>query len=165
MSFRSLAFGDLDEELAATRRVLERVPEEHLAWKPHEKSFSLGELATHIANLTRWQGSILRQDEFDFALAPPMLRAVGSREELLRMFDEGVTDYRTALGEADDAGMEQPWTLRHGQHVIFSRPRAVVLRSFGLSHMAHHRGQLTVYLRLLGIPVPSVYGPTADERR
>ena len=163
-TLKTLALADLEQELATTRRVLERVPDEHLGWKPHERSMALGGLATHIANLVRWQVATLRQDEFDFATSPPPMTAVGSREELLAMFDANVVELRGALAEMDDEGLQREWTLRRGPQVMFTRPKLTVLRSFGLMHIAHHRGQLTVYLRLLDVPLPPVYGPTADER-
>jgi uncharacterized damage-inducible protein DinB len=161
---KETVFADVDHELATTRRVLERVPDEQLGWKPHEKSMALGELATHIANLVRWQVATLREDGYDFATSPAPMRAVESREALLAMFDRNVAELHSALADVDDAALSRDWTLRHGEHVIFTRPKSLVFRSFGLSHMAHHRGQLTVYLRLLDVPLPPVYGPTADER-
>jgi uncharacterized damage-inducible protein DinB len=163
-SLTQVALGDLEQELATTRRVLERIPEAHLSWKPHEKSMSLGALASHTANLLHWQTTILRQDEFDLASAPPPSPAApASRDEILRAFDENASAVKDALGEADEAGLGRAWTLRRGAQVLLSRPRAAVLRSMGISHMIHHRAQLCVYLRLLNVPVPSVYGPSADE--
>ncbi len=164
ISLRQLTLGDLDHELASTRRVLERVPEEHLAWRPHEKSWSLGELAFHLANLAYWQISIVREDEFDLASAPPP--AVGgakSCEELLRTFEASASALQDALSRLDDAALGAPWTLRRGEQVLIRRRRGAVLRGMGISHMIHHRGQLTVYLRLLDVPVPGLYGPSADE--
>jgi uncharacterized damage-inducible protein DinB len=161
---KDLLFADLESELATTRRVLERVPDEHLAWKPHEKSMSLGGLATHIANLVRWQVGMLRQDDFDFATSPPPMTAAPSREALLATFDANVAELRAAFAETSDDALSRDWTLRRGEHVVFKRPRSIVLRSAGMMHVAHHRGQLTVYLRQLDVPLPSVYGPTADER-
>ena len=161
---KQLLFADFDQELATTRRVLERIPDDKLGWKPHEKSMALGGLGTHLANLVRWQVSMLRQDDYDFAANAPRMNAMESREALLAFFDANVADLRGALEELSDEALSSDWTLRRGEQVIFKRPRAQVLRSFGLSHMAHHRGQLTVYLRLLDVPLPPVYGPTADER-
>lgn len=163
-SLRQVALADLEHEISQTRRVLERVPDEHLSWKPHEKSFSLGALALHIANLLEWQRTILTTEELDVAttgrLSPPE-----SREELLRTFDANADALRQALGAADDGALTEPWTLRNGEHTVFTLPRVAVLRSAGISHIVHHRGQLTVYLRLLDVPLPGVYGPTADEIR
>ena len=163
-SLKELLFADLESELATTRRVLERVPDEQLAWKPHEKSMALGSLATHIANLVRWQVGILRDDVYDFAKSPPSMTAAPSREALLAMFDANLADVRAAFAEMGDEALSRDWTLRNGDHVVFTRPKSLVFRSFGLMHIAHHRGQLTVYLRQLDVPLPPVYGPTADER-
>lgn len=158
-----LATGDLERELATTRRMLERVPDEHFAWKPHEKSMSLGTLAAHLANLLWWQTATLEQDEFDMAAPQPPRTVPESREALLREFDEKAAVLREALAQTDEAALARPWTLRRGDHIIFTQPKAAILRSFGISHMVHHRGQLSVYLRLLDVPVPPSYGPTADE--
>jgi len=163
-SLKQLLFSDLEHELATTRRVLERIPDEHLAWKPHEKSMALGGLGTHLANLVRWQVGMLRQDEYDFAANPATMSPARSTAELLATFDANVAELRAALADTDDDALGQDWTLRRGEHVVFKQPRRLVLRSAGLSHMAHHRGQLTVYLRLLDVSLPPVYGPTADER-
>ena len=163
LSPMQLATGDLERELAITRRMLERVPEEHLAWKPHEKSMSLGTLAAHLANLLWWQTTTLERDEFDVAAPQPPRTAPESREALLQAFDEKAAVLREALARTDEAALASPWTLRRGDHIIFTMPKAAVLRSFGISHIVHHRGQLSVYLRLLDVPVPPSYGPTADE--
>jgi uncharacterized damage-inducible protein DinB len=155
--------GDLDHEIATTRRVLERAPDEHYGWKPHEKSWTLGELCAHLQNLLYWQRLILEQDEFDLAASPPPRTVPASRDELLRGFDENKKAVDAAVADVDDAALGQTWTLRNGDQVIFAQPRAGVLRGMGISHMVHHRGQLSVYLRLLDVPVPAVYGPSADE--
>lgn len=161
-SSKDWAFADLETEIASTRRVLERVPDEHLGWKPHEKSFSLGALATHVANLLHWQVITITQDEFDLAGGPRMA-AAENREELLRTFDENRAALKSAFHAADDASLDAPWTLRMGEQVMFTMPRRQVLRSMGMNHLVHHRAQLTVYLRLLDVPVPGLYGPSADE--
>ena len=158
-----LATGDLERELATTRRMLERLPDEHFAWKPHEKSMSLGALGAHLANLLWWQTIILQQDELDFAAPQPPRTVPENREALLRVFDEKAAVLREALAQTDEADLARTWTLKQGDHVIISQPKAAILRSFGISHMVHHRGQLSVYLRLLDVPVPPSYGPTADE--
>ena len=160
---KKLALGDLDFELANTRRMLERVPDEHFDWKPHEKSMSLGDLASHLANLLYWNMQILQADGLDFAAQGPSPRDA-SRADLLQRFDEQKTALDAVVEQFDEATLGETWTLRNGDHVLFARPRAAVLRNFGISHMVHHRGQLSVYLRLLGVPVPPTYGPTADER-
>lgn len=160
----TLALADLDAELAATRRMLERVPDEHLGWKPHAKSFSLGELAIHIANLLRWGRITLEEQGIDFATMPPeRTPAPESASQVLRSWDENVAKLRGALGETDDDAWMEPWTVRNGEQVLMRQPRMQMLRAMAISHIIHHRGQLSVYLRLLDLPVPSVYGPSADE--
>ena len=162
-SLKQLALGDLGHELETTRRVLERVPEQHLAWKPHAKSFSLGQLATHLTQIPFWITTTIQQDELD-AAAAPRIEPPATVAEIMRRFDENAAEARAAVRNADESTFGAPWTLRAGDHVILSMPRLAVLRSFCLSHMIHHRGQLSVYLRLLDVPVPSIYGPTADEQ-
>ena len=161
---QELAFGDLERELDATRRVLERVPDDHLSWKPHPKSMSLGSLALHVANLLYWQITTLRDDEFDFATSPMPLEEPESREEILQRFDENRATLSSAIAEIDEEALGRTWTLRNGEQTLMAEPKFAVLRIWGISHVVHHRGQLSVYLRLLDIPVPSVYGPTADEQ-
>jgi uncharacterized damage-inducible protein DinB len=153
---------EFDHEMTLTRKLLERVPEGKLAWKPHEKSMSLGELATHLANLPRWGDITLNQSEIDLAGTPPNPVAA-SRAELLGAFDALVATTRAALVGKSDAEMMAPWTLKREGHAVFSMPKAAVWRSFVLSHIVHHRGQLTVYLRMHDVALPSIYGPSADE--
>jgi uncharacterized damage-inducible protein DinB len=155
--------GDLIHELSNTRLMLERVPDEHFDWTPHEKSMSLGQLAGHLANIPRWQAMILTQDEVDLATLPPQQDAPETRADLLEHFDARVDTLKETLDALDANALAQPWTLRHGERIIMEQPRAAMLRSMGISHMIHHRGQLSVYLRLLDVPVPGVYGPSADD--
>ena len=157
------ALADLQHEIATTR-LLERVPDEHLDWKPHPKSVSLGGLAVHLVNLPHWSTMILQQDELDVAApGPPRSEGPSGRDEVLRAFDDNAARLQSALESADAGALGEEWTLRRGDHVIFRQPRAAVLRGMGISHMIHHRGQLSVYLRLLDVPVPPIYGPSADE--
>ncbi|RAV20739.1 DinB family protein [Paenibacillus contaminans] len=160
---KQLIVGDAMHELATTRRVLERLPEEHMSWKPHEKSMTLGGLATHLINLMNWQIAILQQREFDLSTVPQRREPLDKRADVLEEFDANVGKFEKLLAECDEETLGEEWTLRHGDHVILRQPRALALRSFGLSHMVHHRAQLGVYLRLLDIPVPGMYGPSADE--
>ena len=153
---------ELEQEAQTTRRVLERVPDASLGWKPHEKSMSLGGLATHLANLPTWAEIALKQSEFDLAASPPAPLA-SSRRELLERIDRNTANARAALAGRTDGELMAPWTLKSGSHTIFTMPKTSVLRSFCLNHIVHHRGQLSVYLRLLNVPVPSIYGPSADE--
>jgi uncharacterized damage-inducible protein DinB len=157
---------EFDHEMANTRRVLERIPEDRLDWRPHPKSWTMGALATHVANLPTWTVETFGRDELDLmpggkAPAPPA--PVKSPEELLAKFDASVAAARAAMASASDAAMFQPWKLLKNGAPVLSLPRAAVLRSFILSHSIHHRAQLTVYLRLCDIPVPALYGASADE--
>ena len=163
LSMLHLAFGDSDRELAATRRMLARVPDAHFDWRPHEKSMSLGELASHIVDLLWWQIVTLEWDGIDTAKSWPRT-AAKSQAELLATFDEKAAALRTTLANTTEADLADPWKLSYGSNTIFIEPKADLLRVYGLSHVAHHRGQLTVYLRMLDVPLPPSYGPTADEQ-
>jgi uncharacterized damage-inducible protein DinB len=153
---------EFDREMATTRRVLERLPDDALAWKPHEKSFSMGDLATHITNIPSWVASTIDHDELDMGAGfePP---PTGKRDDLLRIFDENVKTARAKIEGADDAALMREWALKSGDTEFFRMPKVAVLRGFVMNHMIHHRGQLSVYLRLKDVPVPSIYGPSADE--
>ena len=158
---------EFDQEAASTRKVLERVPDDKLTWKPHPKSFSMGSLATHIANMMGWTVDTITKDFFDFAPvgAPPYKEEpVKSRKELLEKWDKGVTAARAAIAGASDEHLMQPWSLMAGGQTLFTMPRIGCIRSFVMNHTIHHRAQLGVYLRLNDIPVPAVYGPSADEQ-
>jgi len=161
-STRPASFGDLEQELATTRRVLERVPDEHWEWKPHEKSMSLGRLAGHLAELNYLAKSVVEDDVFD-VVTHPRPAAPANRDEVLRSFDQGAAAMVAAVNAASAEAWGQRWSLQAGGQEFIGMPRAAALRLMGISHPIHHRGQLTVYLRLLGVSVPSVYGPTADE--
>ena len=153
---------EFDREMTTTRTVLERVPEDRLDWKPHAKSFSLGALATHVANLPAWGPDALTGTRYDLATSQPPV-APSSITALLTTFDDNVAATRSALVGKTDEELLVMWTLASDDKAIFSAPRTHVLRSFVLNHLIHHRGQLSVYLRLLDVPVPSIYGPSADE--
>jgi uncharacterized damage-inducible protein DinB len=163
-SVQRLALGDFDHEMATTRRVLERVPEEHWDWRPHAKSPTLGGLASHVASVLALQLAAIGADEFDFVKTKFAPRHATNRAELLALFDETVAQVREAMASVtDDATWFKPWALRAGERVIFELPKVAVFRSVGINHVVHHRAQLGVYLRLLDVPVPRMYGPTADE--
>ena len=153
---------ELEQEATTTRRVLERVPQEHLAWKPHPKSMSLGQLALHIAMVP---GAVAELAAVDTIPEPPdfVQPEAATAAELLPALSESVVKARRALGSFDDARMGAMWRLQSGGRDIIAMPRAAFVRSVMLNHWYHHRGQLLVYLRLLDQSVPSVYGPTADE--
>jgi uncharacterized damage-inducible protein DinB len=156
-------YADLDQELSATRRVLERVPFEHWDWKPHEKSFALGRLATHLAELPRFATAIAASDELDMAASPLPPSNVTSRDELLALFDERAATMRQVMAGLDETALAGHWRLRMGDAVFLDAPRSLLLRQHGISHPVHHRAQLTVYLRMLNVPVPGLYGPSADD--
>ena len=162
MSLSEPIAAELRREAATTRRMLERVPEDKLAWRPHEKSMTLGRLAGHIAELPRLVVSTVTQDEVDFAAGNFRPFTASNVPELLEKFDENIAAAAEALGGQPDEHLLKTWRLRRGEQVIFELPRVAVLRSMGLNHIIHHRGQLSVYLRLLDVPLPSIYGPTAD---
>jgi uncharacterized damage-inducible protein DinB len=153
---------EFDHEISTTRKLLERVPDDRLSWKPHPRSMSLGGLATHLSNLPWWGEMTLTRSEFDTAGSSPQPE-VTSRAQILDRFDRNALATRSALSGKSDAELMVPWALKNGSQTIFSLPRAAVWRSFVLSHLVHHRGQMSVYLRLLDVPVPSIYGPSADE--
>lgn len=161
---KNIAVGDLEREIDTTRGMLKRVPEEHFSWKPHEKSWSLGALASHLANLLYWQTAILQHDEFDLATVPSSGSIPESKSDLLQTFEKNAATLINVLDQTDETALGRTWQLKRGDQVMFSMPKAAVLRQIGISHMIHHRGQLSVYLRLLDVPVPPSYGPTADEK-
>jgi uncharacterized damage-inducible protein DinB len=168
MSLAQTLLPEFDNEMKTTRRLLERVPEEKMGWQPHEKSMTLGRLASHLAELSSLGATVLTTEFRDITpaagAAPPKRLDSRSRQEVLDLFDANVVKSREAIAQADDAAFAQTWTLRAGDHVIFSLPRAGAIRTMLLSHTIHHRGQLSVYLRLTDTPVPSIYGPSADEQ-
>jgi uncharacterized damage-inducible protein DinB len=158
---------EFDHEFDNTRKVLERCPEEKYGWKPHPKSFTMADLATHIANMPEWASMTVSQASFDYAPpgAPPYKQEpVKTRKELLEKFDAGIAKCRAAIVGASDEQLLAEWSLLGGGKPVFTMPRVAVLRSMILNHIIHHRGQMTVYLRLLDVPVPGAYGPSADEQ-
>lgn len=161
MSISETLLPEFDLEMASTRRVLERVPDDKPDWKPHPKSFSVAHLAQLVASLPGWIGQTLTHTELDLAAGPGYSNQ--NTGTLLSQFDENVRRSRDAIAKSADKDYEVPWSLKMHGNVLFTAPRGVVVRQH-VSHLSHHRGQLTVYLRLLDVPVPSVYGPTADEK-
>ena len=152
---------EFEQEMATTRRLLERVPTDKGTWKPHPKSFPLGHLAQLVSNMPGWITNALRETSLD--LGGFAGYSYEKTETLLEGFDRHVQEARRAIEDSTDADYDVPWSLKHGDHVIFTMSRSAVVRQ-NISHLSHHRGQLTVYLRLLDIPIPSIYGPTADEK-
>jgi uncharacterized damage-inducible protein DinB len=163
MNVREALLADLDAECAVTRRVLARVPESSLAWRPHEKSFSLGGLATHVSQLPHWGRQILDHDSYDLDTATGHSDGLPSLGEILGAFDRHVTEIRSGLVTKTDPELFAAWRLTRGTETLLFMPKASAVRRLMLHHLIHHRGQLTLYLRLLGVPLPPIYGPTADE--
>lgn len=166
MSLSQPLLQELDQEMQKTRKVLERIPMDRYDWRPHEKSFSVGDLANHTARVPGWGSHTLATEEMDMEPEdgplpqPPLARTT---EDLLQLFDEGVASFREAVDKADDEALMTPWTLLQKGKTLFTLPRMAVIRTMILNHLIHHRGQLSVYLRMNEVPVPSIYGPSADE--
>lgn len=164
MTTPAIPLKEFDQEMASTRRLLERLPSEKAQWKPHEKSFALGHLAQLVAWIPGWMTKTLRE---------PTINLAGSggsggysfetTETLVRLFDDNVREAREALTSVTGAALDEPWSLKMGEQVLLTQPRGEAVRGH-LNHFIHHRGQLTVYARLVDVPLPSIYGPTADER-
>jgi hypothetical protein len=166
MPIASALLPEFDQEIATTRRVIERVPEARADWSPHPKSWPMGSLAVHCCNLLVWTVPTLTETELDVnppggpPWTPPRFTTTTAALELL---DTNARAAREAIAACSDAAFQVPWTLKNAGRALFTLPRAAVLRAFVFSHLIHHRGQLTVYLRMNDVPLPSVYGPTADE--
>jgi uncharacterized damage-inducible protein DinB len=168
MALNEALLPEFDHEMANTRRTLERVPDEKLGWKPHEKSGTMGWLAGHVAGISSWPVMTIDHDSLDIAPkggAPAQAPAPASRKALLELFDKNAAEGRAALARATDKQLLGPWSLLSGGQTLFTMPRIAVLRGFVMNHLIHHRAQLTVYLRLNNIPVPALYGPSADENK
>lgn len=154
---------ELKQEAASTKKILERIPEGKFDWKPHEKSMTLGRLGSHVAELPGFLNSILTMDEIDFAKGHYKPSLAKTPKELINIFQEKLDEVTQTLQNTSDEKMQENFILRSGEHVIAKVPRIVGIRSMALNHIIHHRGQIAVYLRLLDIPVPGMYGPSADE--
>ena len=166
MSIAQSLLPEFDQEMAGTRKTLERVLDDKLDWRPHEKSMTMGGLATHIANMLNWATITLTKDSFDFqpeGSEPYRETQVKSRAELLAKFDQGLTAARAALAATTDEAMMEKWSLLKGGNAVFTMPRIACLRGLILNHLIHHRAQLGVYLRMNDVSVPALYGPSADE--
>jgi uncharacterized damage-inducible protein DinB len=167
MALNQALLPEFDHEMANTRKTLERVPDGKFSWQPHPKSMTLGRLASHLAEIPSWVPVTLNESSIDVnppggAQRQPTL--MGSRKELLEFFDKNVAAARAALAAATDEQLMQPWTLLSGGKAIFTLPKIATYRGFVMNHSIHHRAQLGVYLRLNDVPVPSIYGPSADEQ-
>jgi uncharacterized damage-inducible protein DinB len=165
MTIAETLLPEFDREMATTRRLLERLPEDKLAWAPHPKSMALGVLSEHLGQLALWGQLTINASGVDLETMtrPPGYQPLATRAALLAHFDREVAACRGALTGRTDAELMAPWTLRRGAQAFFTMPKATCWRTFVMNHVVHHRGQLSVYLRLLDVPVPSIYGPSADE--
>jgi uncharacterized damage-inducible protein DinB len=161
MTIAEMFLPEFDMEMTTTRRLLERVPDGKGDWKPHVKSFSLGHLAQLVARMPGWVTQILRETKLDLSAGVPY--SLETTATLLAEFDDNVGSAKTALAATSDADFQVAWSLTTGERVLMTMPRVAVVRQT-INHLVHHRGQLTVYLRLVDVPLPSIYGPTADER-
>ena len=159
----SAFIAEIQQEAAVARKCLERIPAEKFDWKPHEKSMAFGSLASHVAEMFGWTGATLQHPELDFAKMDYKPLDPASNEDLVEFFDKTVAEAIDVLRNTPDEVFMEPWTLRNGETVYFTLPKVAVMRSMVMNHIIHHRGQLSVYLRLNDIPVPSIYGPSADE--
>jgi len=164
MTIKDAFIAELKHESELTKKILERVPLQRKDWKPHDKSMSLGRLATHIAEIPHWISDIINISDYDFAAHPFTSHSAASQEELIQIWKAKLDKALIDLGNSGDDVFSQAWKLRSGDKVFFELPKKIVIRTWGLSHLIHHRGQLSVYLRLLNVPVPGMYGPSADEK-
>jgi len=162
MSLKQALIAELQHESKLIKKMLERVPMDKAGWKPHEKSMTLGKLAVHVAEIPHWISNIINIDEFDFQQHYKPCTA-STTEELLAVCEENTATAIADIEKMSDADFGKIWVVKQGEQVFFNIPKAVAIRGWGLSHLYHHRGQLSVYLRLLDVPVPGMYGPTADE--
>jgi uncharacterized damage-inducible protein DinB len=164
MALKDSLIGELKHESSLTKKMLEKVPLDKKEWKPHEKSMTLGRLATHVAEIPHWASRIVTMDEFDFLVQGFSSHTAASQEELMKIFNEKLDKAIEDLQTTDDESFNKNWTVRRGEHIMFTTPKKIAIRGWALNHLIHHRGQLSVYLRLLGVPVPGMYGPSADEK-
>jgi len=167
MSRTEILLAEFDHEMANTRRTLERIPDDQLSYQPHAKSGSMGWLVSHLANIPVWTVRALEQESFDFSppgSQPRRTVVLNSTKEVLERFDKNTDDARKAISAAREEAFSEPWSLLAGGQTVFTMPRGGVIRNMVLNHSIHHRGQLTVYMRLNDIPVPGLYGASADEK-
>lgn len=162
MPIKDAFIAELKHESSMTKKLLERVPMAEKDWKPHEKSMTLGKLATHVADIPHWISDIRNIDEFDFLQHYKPVN-LASHEELMKHFQHQLDTAISDLEGMSDDDFKKIWVVKRGDQVFFNLPKAVAIRGWGFSHLFHHRGQLSVYLRLLDVPIPGMYGPSADE--
>ena len=165
MPLIDLLLPEFDREMGLTRRALERVPDGQFDWRPHPTSVTLGRLAEHLTEMPMWATKTLDQSELEASTQrPPDYKPPSTRAAVLAQFDASYRAARQLLVNKTDAEFAAPWKLKNGGKEVFTAPKTMVMRNFVLNHMIHHRGQFTVYLRMLGVPVPSIYGPSGDEQ-
>jgi uncharacterized damage-inducible protein DinB len=163
MDLKEPIMAEFQQEAKTTRKLLERIPQDALGWKPHDKSMTMERLAVHIAELYGWPSIVLTSNELDFSKMDYKPPQIGKISDLLELFDKAVAGALNLLKNQTDEQILKSWKLRTGETIFFEMPRLAVIRSMVLNHTIHHRGQLSVYLRLRDIPIPSIYGPSADE--
>jgi uncharacterized damage-inducible protein DinB len=163
MTISEMLLPEFDQEMSSTRKMLECVPEDKFGWKPHEKSMSLGRLASHVAEMPGWASATINQDKLELTPGMKPYQAE-TRSQLLSDFDKIVAAARASIAGASDEHLGKTWTFIYGGQTVFSQPRVGVLRGMVMSHMIHHRGQLSVYLRLNEVAIPGMYGPSADAK-
>jgi uncharacterized damage-inducible protein DinB len=164
MALKDGLIAELKHESALTKKLLERVPLDKKDWKPHDKSMTVGRLATHIAECMGWTHRILNNDVHEFPTGPFTPHTAATTEELTGIFQKNLDEAIAALERATEEGFDKIWTAKRGDQTLYQIPKKVAIRGWGFSHVYHHRGQLSVYLRLLDVPVPGMYGPSADEK-
>ena len=164
MAYHETLVTELKSESASTQKMLERIPIEKGEWKPHDKSFTLGRLATHVAEIPHWISRIITIDDWDFAARGFSRQVARSKEELMEIFQTKLNQAVADLSTMNDDDFNKKWVVRNGEKMRREMTKAAAIRGWGFSHLVHHRGQLSVYLRLLDIPVPGMYGPSADEQ-
>jgi uncharacterized damage-inducible protein DinB len=164
MALKNDLIAELKKESAFTGKMLERVPLDKKDWKPHEKSMTLGRLATHVAQIPHWTSDIILISDYDIVVYPFTSITAASQQELTEIFHQNLNKAIADLENANDDQLNQEWTFRRGEQIFFTLIKKEAIRSWGFSHFIHHRGQLSVYLRLLNVPVPGMYGPSADEK-
>ena len=162
MAIRDALIPEYEMELKNTRKMLERVPLENADWKPHGKSMSLGRLAVHVAEIPHWMTNTITTDELDFAKGDYTPKVFNSTDDILALHDKHIVQADKILNEVSETEFEKPWTMRSGEAIYFTMPKSQVVRTWCMNHLYHHRAQLGVYLRLLDVPLPGTYGPTAD---
>lgn len=165
MSIQNALIGELKHESSMTKKMLERVPLDKKDWKPHEKSMILGRLATHVAEITHWASDIIHIDDYDFMKNYDFNpKNASTSEELIEIFQTNLDKAIADISSVSEEELNKNWTVRRGEQVMFTTPKKIAIRGWAFNHLFHHRGQLSVYLRLLDVPVPGMYGPSADEK-